>query len=74
MKVCKNCRFFTGKTCDITGYNRMSTSSCVHFASNISSDNSKKCKDCRFFNGKICNMTGYKRTPSVSCIHFSLYR
>ena len=71
MKVCKNYKFFNGKVCDLTGYNRTSTSSCIHFASNISSDNSKKCKDCRFFNGKICNMTGYKRAPSASYIHFS---
>lgn len=74
MKACKNCRFFNAKVCGITGYNRTPSSSCIHFASNISSDNSKKCKDCRFFNGKIYNMTGYKKVPSASCIYFSLYR
>lgn len=74
MNKCRDCRFYNGKTCEITGYNRVATFGCVHFSSNISSTNSKKCKDCRFYNGKICNINGYKRTPTFGCIHFSLYR
>ena len=37
MNKCRDCRFFTGKTCEITGYNRVATFGCVHFSSNISS-------------------------------------
>ena len=32
MKVCKNCRFFNGKTCNMTGYKRVPSASCIHFS------------------------------------------
>lgn len=51
MGKCKDCRFFTGTTCELTGYRCSSFSSCLKFASNTKSD-SKKCKDCRFYQGK----------------------
>lgn len=32
MKACKNCRFFDGKTCAITGLKRSPSSSCSNFS------------------------------------------
>lgn len=73
MGKCKDCRFFTGTTCELTNYRCSSFSSCLKFASNTKSD-SKKCKDCRFYQGKTCDITGYKSSPMSSCLKFSPYR
>lgn len=32
MKACKNCRFFDGKTCAITGAKKSPSSSCGNFS------------------------------------------
>lgn len=73
MGKCKDCRFFTGTTCDLTGYKCSSLSTCFNYASNIKSD-SKKCRDCRFYQRRICNITGYKSSSMSTCFKFSPYR
>lgn len=74
MKQCKDCRFFTGKICNISERKRTPEFSCFHFASNTSSRNSRMCKDCRFYDGKICAISDNKKGPEFSCMHFSPYR
>lgn len=73
MGKCKDCRFFNGTTCELTGYRCSSFSSCLKYASNTRSD-SNKCKDCRYYQRKTCDITGYKSSPMSSCLKFSPYR
>jgi hypothetical protein len=72
--ACKDCRFFEGKSCSITGNYTSAGNNCGQYVNNTTSPSTKSCKTCRFFEAKTCKASKSHTTPGASCGKWSAFR